>query len=85
MARSRLLSPSAFIRRGGVYKGLLGGSRGWMAVGGAFWGLRFVRRTFGKSETTVATERLKPGQFVTIEAIKPETRGERRAAKRTPR
>ncbi len=85
MARSRLLSPSAFIRRGGVYKGLLGGSRGWMAVGGAFWGLRFIRRTFGKTETIAATEKLKPGQFVTIQAIKPETRRDRRVAKRAAR
>ena len=56
-----------------------------MAVGGAFWGLRFVRRTFGKTETIAATEKLKPGQFVTIQAIKPETRRVRKAAKRAAR
>ena len=56
-----------------------------MAVGGAFWGLRFIRRTLGKTESIAATEILKPGQFVTIQAIKPETRRDRKAAKRAAR
>ncbi len=82
MPRSRLLSPAAFARRAGVYKGLLGGSRGWLAVGGVFWGTRLLRRTFGRTETIAATEKLAPGQFVTIRAIRPESRRDRRAARR---
>ena len=82
MARlTKLTSPTAFIRRQGLYKGLLGGSRGWLVVGGTFWGLRFLRRSFGKNEEVAATETLKPGQSVTILAIKPPTRAERKAAK----
>lgn len=83
MARSRLLSPSAFLRRGAIYKGLLGGQRNWLAVGGVLWGFRFIRKTFGKSETIVATEVLKPGQFASIQAIRPDTRRDRRRARRT--
>jgi hypothetical protein len=84
MARRRrgLLSPSYYIRRAGIYKGLLGGSRGWLAAGGVFWGARLIKRTFGRSEEIAATEVLKPGQFVTIEAIRPLTRKQRKAAKR---
>jgi hypothetical protein len=80
MARRRgLLSPSVLIRRNGLYKGLLGGSRGWLIVGGTFWGARTIRRVFGKNEITVANEVLQPGQKITIEAIKPLTRRERKA------
>lgn len=82
MPRPKLLSPSAFIRRAGIYKGLLGGQRGWLIAGGVFWGLRSVRKTLGRSETIAATETLKPGQFVTIQAIKPETRRDRRKARK---
>jgi hypothetical protein len=82
MARRRgLLSPSYFIRRAGIYKGLLGGSKGWLAAGGVFWGARFIKKTFGRSEEIAAIERLKPGQFVTIEALRTPTRKERKAAR----
>jgi hypothetical protein len=81
-ARTRTLSPFVALRRNALYKGLLGGSRGWMAVGVFVWGARFVRKTFGKNETIVATEVLKPGQVLRLEAIAPPTRDERRAARR---
>jgi hypothetical protein len=83
MARRRpgLLSPMALLRRGALYKGLLGGRRGWMAVGAVVWGPRMLKKAFGRSETIVATEVLKPGQGVLLTTIKPVTRGERRAAR----
>ena len=65
----------------GLYRGVLGGSRGWMAVGGVFWGARLMRRYFGRGEEIAATEVLQPGQFVTIRAIAAPTRRERKAAK----
>jgi hypothetical protein len=67
----------------GLYRGLLGGSRGWLFVGGVFWAGRLMRRFFGRTAEIAATEVLKPGQFVTIAAIAAPTRRERRAAKRT--
>jgi hypothetical protein len=86
MARRRgILSPSYFIRRAGIYKGLLGGSKGWLAAGGVFWGARFIKKTFGRSEEFAASEVLKPGQFITIEALLPPTRKERKATKRASR
>ena len=80
--RPRALSPFAALRRNALYKGLLGGQRGWMAVGAVVWGARFVRKAFGRSETVVATEVLRPGQVLRLEAIAPLSRSERRAARR---
>jgi hypothetical protein len=79
--RPGLLSPSVFIRRSGFYKGVLGGSKGWLAVFALFWGSRKLKTTFGRSEEVAATEVLKPGEFVTIRAITPPKRRERKAAK----
>lgn len=80
--RARLLSPTASLRRNALYKGLLGGSRGWMVVGAAVWAPRMMKKALGRNEVVVATERLEPGQAIRIEAIKPPTRSERRAARR---
>ena len=80
--RSRALSLTAALRRNALYKGLLGGSRGWMAVGALVWGPRLMKRALGRNEQVVATERLEPGQALRIEAIKQPTRDERRAARR---
>ena len=83
MARSsRVLSPTAALRRNALYKGLLGGSRGWMAVGAMVWGPRLMKKALGRNEEVVATERLEPGQALRIEAIKQPSRDERRAARR---
>ncbi len=80
--RPRALSPFAALRRNALYKGLLGGQRGWMAVGAVVWGGRLIRKAFGRSEQVVATEVLRPGQVLQLEAIAPLSRGERRAARR---
>ncbi|MEP7114770.1 MAG: hypothetical protein ABI862_15995 [Ilumatobacteraceae bacterium] len=77
-----MLSPTAALRRNSIYKGVLGGSRGWMAVGAAVWGPRLMKKALGRTEQIVATERLEPGQALRIEAIKQPTRRERRAGRR---
>jgi hypothetical protein len=83
MARStRVFSPTAVLRRNAVSKGLFGGSRGWLAVGAVVWGPRLMKRAFGRTEKVVATEVLKPGQALYLEAIPQETRAQRRAARR---
>jgi hypothetical protein len=70
------------LRRNAIRKGFLGGNRGWMAVGVAMYGPRLARRYLGKHPQRVATEKLRAGQFVRIEAIAPPTRKERKALKR---
>lgn len=83
--RPRLLSPTAFLRRNAVYKGLLGGRRGWLAVGALVWLPRVMKRLFGRTEEVVTTEKLVAGEFVRLEAIRPPTRRDRRAARRAGR
>lgn len=83
--RPAFLSPSYLIRRNAIYKGMFGGQRGWLALGGLIWGTRFIKKTLGRSEEHAATEVLQPGQFVTIRAIPTPTRKERKTAKRAGR
>lgn len=80
--RPRALSPTAALRRNALYKGLLGGRRGWMAIGAVVWAPRLLKKALGRTEQVVATERLEPGQAVRIEAIRRPTRGEDRASRR---
>ena len=83
MARStRAFSPTAALRRNALYKGLFGGSRGWLAVGTIVWGPRLMKRALGRTEKVVAIEVLKPGQALYLEAIPQQTREQRRAARR---
>ncbi len=81
--RPSLLSPTAYVRRRAIYDGLLGGQRGWLAVGRVLWGARLLRNAVGRSEQVVATEVLRPGETVTVVAIKAPSRSERKAAKRS--
>ncbi len=81
-SRPRLLSPTAFLRRGALSKGLFGGSRGWLAVGAVMWGPKMLSRLFGKREEIVATEKLTAGQFVRLEVVRAPTRRERKALRR---
>jgi hypothetical protein len=85
MARTRrpsYLSPIAYARRNGLYKGLLGGDRRWLVVGGTLWGMRALRKALGRTETVVTVEKMEPGQWMSLRTIAPPTRRERRAAKR---
>lgn len=86
MARTRarrpsLLSPVAYVRRAGIYKGLLGGNRGWLIAGGTVIALGRVRRLLGKQAEVVTIEKLVPGHPIRLEAIRPLTRRQRRAAR----
>ena len=85
MARTRrpsVFSPFALARRNGLYKGLLGGDRQWLVIGGVFWGLRFLKKSLGKVEQVVTIEKMEPGQWMSLRTIVPPTRRERKASKR---
>lgn len=77
--------PSALLRQRSLQKGLFGGSRGWMAVGILVWGPRLLKRLFGRREELIATERLRPGQSIQLDAIEPPTRREIKAMRREMR
>lgn len=78
----KLLRPSVLIRRNAVYKGLLGGSKGWLAIGGVLWSKSFLKKTFGKNEELLTVEKLTKGQFLRIDAVKPPSRRQRKKLKK---
>jgi hypothetical protein len=71
-----------FLKRNATYKGLLGGSRGWLTLFGIFTTFRFFGKYVGREEQYLTKETLKPGQAMTITAIAPPSRRENKAAKR---
>jgi len=76
---------NVFLRQGALHKGLLGGSRGWRAIFFATYGIRMMRKIFGKTAEVVATEKMRPGQLLQLETITPLTRREKKAVKRVAR
>ena len=80
--RPSYLSPFALARRNGLYKGLIGGDRKWLIIGGTVWGARTLRKALGKTEQIVALEKMEPGQWMSLRTISPaEQKAERVAAK----
>ncbi|MCU1368292.1 MAG: hypothetical protein JWN39_3931 [Ilumatobacteraceae bacterium] len=80
--RPSYLSPLALARRNGLYKGVIGGDRKWLVIGGVVWGARFLRKAAGKSEQIVTIEKLEPGQWMSLRTISAkEQKQEQQAAK----
>lgn len=52
--------------RNGVRRGLLGGSRTWLVVGGAAFAVRLLRKLAGSEEQVVYREELRPGEAVVV-------------------
>ena len=52
---------------------LLGRRRAWRPVYSTVFTLRLVRKLLGFGPQRVSLEKLKPGQFVSVEAIDPRT------------
>lgn len=73
MARPSVLRPSYYIRRASINKGLFGDDRFWRMVFILMTGRKVLRKLMGSGAEVVALEKLKPGQFVRIEAIDPQT------------
>jgi len=61
-------SPSSYIRKQAIVRGVMGGSRTWLILGGTFWGVRILRQVMN-TDRLIATEILKPGQAIQIEAL----------------
>jgi len=71
--RYGLLSPRLFVRTKAIRSGVLGGSRGWQLVAAVIFGSRLLKRMFGRVPEIIATETLKPGQYLSIRTIDPRT------------
>ena len=54
------------LRRDGMRKGILGGSRGWTAVAVGTWGYTTLRRMARREPEIVFSEELKPGERIII-------------------
>ncbi len=65
--------PWSRLSRVSINKGLLGDDRVWRTVFILVTGFKVLRRVLGSEPEVVALEKLKPGQFVRIEAIDPRT------------
>jgi hypothetical protein len=54
------------LRRAGIDRGLLGGSRPWLVVGALAWGLRLARWAMRRHERVLLLEELAPGERLLI-------------------
>ena len=79
MKRVLWLSPVIELRRNAISRGLLGRSRGWMAVGAFIFGRELLKRTLGKRPELLTTEKLRSGQSLRIDTFTPNTRRSRAA------
>ena len=70
-----------FLLRAGLLRGLLGGSRGWLAVGAAAAGLGALKRAVAKEPEVVFQEELAPGQALVISHL-PRVPGGTRSPRR---
>ena len=71
-------SPFGYLSRQAIVRGLLGGSRGWLVLGGVAWGIRLLSRFAGiRRLRTVSTEELRPGESLLISHLsdKPQGKG----------
>ena len=52
--------------RNGLRRGLLGGSRPWLIIGGVAAGIRILRKIAGSEPVVVFSEKLEPGDSLVI-------------------
>jgi hypothetical protein len=67
-------------RRHAIERGLLGGSRTWLLLGGLAWAIRAMRWALKPAPTTVFNERLDVGEtlVITHEPARPSRRQRRK-------
>jgi hypothetical protein len=59
------------LRRNGMRKGILGGSRGWAAVAVGTWGYTTLKKMARREPELVFSEELKPGERIIISNNRP--------------
>lgn len=55
-----------FLLRTGFRKGVMGGSRRWLVIGGAALGVKVLRKLAGSEPEVVLSETLSPGETLII-------------------
>jgi hypothetical protein len=67
------------LRRNGLNRGFLGGSRPWMVIGGIAYGARMVRWLARRRQEVVFSQEIRPGERLLVTPIAAsEKRGRRR-------
>lgn len=65
------MASGSYLRYRGLKDGLLGGHRGWLALGLVMWVARMMKRILSRPTQLISVERLEPGQSVTVSAHSP--------------
>jgi len=80
---------SGLIARFGIGRAMVGGSRGWLALGAAGTAWRILRKAVVKEPQVVYSEKLSPGRRLVISHLEPAPRrrlsGRRRRAAKMER
>ncbi|WP_420638092.1 hypothetical protein [Candidatus Poriferisocius sp.] len=62
-----MVDPLGYLRRQALVRGVLGGHRGWLVLGGAAWLIRLLARVAGTRRLRPAlTQELRPGESLLI-------------------
>lgn len=70
-----LPDPLGYVRQQAIRRGVLGGSRAWLILGGVAWGFRLLRWVAGTRRLrAVLTEELRPGESLLITHLPDEPR-----------
>ena len=66
--------PLSYLRRQAIVRGVMGGSRGWLILGGTAWAIRILSRVVSTRRLRpVLTQELRPGESLLISHIPDES------------
>lgn len=78
------MRPTVILRRNAITKGVFGGSRGWLVMGGMVWVGRWFKNLFGTGEpTTRYVSAVGPGERLVFVHEPDSPLVQRKAAKRS--
>lgn len=67
--------PLGYLGRRAIRRGVGGGSRGWLILGGAVWGIRLLRRLASTRQLRkVHSQELRPGESLLISHLSDKTK-----------
>jgi len=61
----------SYFRSRGLKDGVLGGRRSWLVIGLVMWAGRILKKILSRPTELISSERLEPGQSITILAHAP--------------
>ena len=66
--------PLGYLRRQAIRRGVVGGSRAWLILGGAVWGVRLLRQMASTRQMRkVLSQELRPGESLIISHLSDES------------